>query len=312
MLTGALLMLAMPAMGTERAAAKIEFVFGTADIVSVTGQKRAAEKGSPVYVGDTVTTLDARTQLRFTDGAYVALLPRSEFRVNAYRYDGQLDGNERLIMQLIRGGLRTISGQVGKGLQSAYEMITEAATIGIRGTDYTVVYGEGISGSVASGHIAVCNAGGCLDVPQGQSYYVHDQNTKPVFTGKAALLQPPQPNSVRKKSSGDKAEMGLAMRNLQRSKDGRSAADADQSHRNAGTKLIDKEAGNGGLDKGADQDISFLSDTTSLNGVGFTHISSAAPQAKGPASQAVIVLQNLGLGSVNGNGAAWGKGGKRN
>jgi len=175
------------------AAATVEFVWGMAYAVSISGEKRELEKGSGIDVGDTVVSETARVQLRFTDGGFVSLAPHSEFRVNAYSYSGQPDGSERVAMELIKGGLRTISGLIGKARQSAYKMKTSVATIGIRGTEYTVVYGESVSGTVSAGAVAVCNAGGCLDVTHGQSYYVKDENTKPVFISTPALLSPRQP-----------------------------------------------------------------------------------------------------------------------
>ena len=176
------------------AAATVEFVWGMAYAVSISGEKRELEKGSDIDVGDTVISeTAAHVQLRFTDGGFVSLAPQSEFRVNAYSYSGKADGSERIAMELIKGGLRTISGLIGKAIQSAYEMKTKVATIGIRGTEYTVVYGESVSGTVSAGAVAVCNAGGCLDVSHGQSYYVKDETIKPVFIGKAAVLSPRQP-----------------------------------------------------------------------------------------------------------------------
>lgn len=174
-------------------AATVEFVWGMAYAVSISGEKRELVKGSRIDVGDTVVSETARVQLRFTDGGFVSLVPNSEFRVNAYSYSGKPDGSERIAMELMKGGLRTISGLIGKAIQSAYEMKTAVATIGIRGTEYTVVYGESVSGTVSAGAIAVCNAGGCLDVAHGQSYYIKDENTKPVFISKPALLFPRQP-----------------------------------------------------------------------------------------------------------------------
>jgi hypothetical protein len=94
---------------------------------------------------------------------------------------------------LIKGGLRTISGLIGKSMKTAYEMKTTVATIGIRGTEYTVVYGQSVSGTVSAGAIAVCNAGGCLDVSRGLSYYIKDEHTKPIFINTPAMLSPPQP-----------------------------------------------------------------------------------------------------------------------
>jgi hypothetical protein len=73
-------------------------------------------------------------------------------------------------------------------------MSTTVATLGIRGTEYTMQLNGGLSGSVAEGEIEVCNAGGCLAVAAGQSYYVPDASTKPIFSNKQTYLPPPQPS----------------------------------------------------------------------------------------------------------------------
>ena len=288
----------------ENAAATVEFVFGTATIVSAGGEKHAVEKGSPVFPGDTVVTLDARTQLRFTDGGFVGLLPGSEFKVNAYSYNGKPDGNERVSMALLKGGLRTISGLIGKSIQSAYEMVTNVATIGIRGTEYTVVYGQSITGTVASGRIAVCNGAGCLDVGQGQSYYVRDEYTKPVFTAKAAQLPPPPPDSTRTGSPSGNGKSGLSVSGVWRSEHSQSGVGPDHavgrgraSGRNAGSAdPIDPDA-------------------SASRGIGYTLIGSSAPNVQDPAQRVSNFLQEdlvPGNGNGNGNGLAYGKGGKPN
>ena len=144
-----LLLRTSPLLASETAT--VEFVWGVAYAISGAGEKRELQKGSPIEVGDTVLSETARLQLRFTDGGFVSLAPHSEFRVNAYSYSGKSDGTERIAMELIKGGLRTVSGLIGKVIQSAYELKTNVATIGIRGTEYTVVYGKSVSGTVSAG-----------------------------------------------------------------------------------------------------------------------------------------------------------------
>jgi len=80
--------------------------------------------------------------------------------------------------------------------RKAYQMTTTVATIGIRGTEYTMQLNGSLKGAVAEGEIEVCNAGGCLAVPAGQAYLVNDQNTKPVLTQNQTLLPPPAPSSA--------------------------------------------------------------------------------------------------------------------
>ncbi len=175
-------------------AATAQFVFGAVSLARTDGTSVALTRGDEIMVGESViTSADGRTHLRFTDGGFVSLTPDSEFRVNAYSYSGEPDGTERASLALLKGGLRTITGVIGKASEAAYEMVTRVATIGIRGTEYTLVYGAGLIGTVGFGRIVVCNSGGCLDFGKGESFYVKDENTKPVRTEKAAQLPPPQP-----------------------------------------------------------------------------------------------------------------------
>jgi len=69
------------------------------------------------------------------------------------------------------------------------------ATIGIRGTEYTIEYGHSVTGTVGEGQIEVCNGGGCLSVTNGESYYVQGQEVKPVLTNKRTDLPPPSPEA---------------------------------------------------------------------------------------------------------------------
>jgi hypothetical protein len=175
------------------AAARVEFVSGIAKAVDIKGAERVLARGAEVGEGDTVDTGNARVQLRFSDGAYVSLQPQSKFRIDEYRFDGRTDGSERGFFSLLQGGLRTITGLVGRTNKKNYQVSTGIATIGIRGTEYTVSYGSSLSGSVGEGEIAVCNAGGCANITSGESYYVSTADVKPVITGKKTDLPPPPP-----------------------------------------------------------------------------------------------------------------------
>jgi hypothetical protein len=178
------------------AAATAQFVFGAVTVVKPDGNREPVERGAQLLEGDTlVTGDDGRIHLRFADGGFVSLIPNSEFRIDAWRFTGELDGSERLAMRLLKGGLRTVSGRIGKAAQAAYEMTTRAATIGIRGTEYTLLHrpDDTVSGSVAEGRIEVCNAGGCLDVNTGLSFLAVSTDIRPSLIEKAADLGAPQP-----------------------------------------------------------------------------------------------------------------------
>ena len=173
--------------------ARVEFVVGNVFALAVDGSVRALVKGAAVEEGDTVNTNEGRAQLRFTDDGFVSLHSRTVFRIDQYRWGGVNDGSERSFFSLIEGGVRTITGKLAKHNRTAYKMTTRLATVGIRGTQYTMQLNGSLSGSVAEGEIEVCNAGGCIAVPAGQGYFVPDANTRPLLSNKQTYLPPVPP-----------------------------------------------------------------------------------------------------------------------
>lgn len=178
------------------AAAQVQFVVGDVQVIAPNGQARTAHKGMEVDSGETVSTNAGRAQLRFTDGAQVSLQPQSDFRIDDYHYEGKTDGSERGFFSLLKGGLRTITGLVGRTNRRAYQVSTAVATIGIRGTEYTIAYTNSITGSVGEGEINVCNGAGCQPFVNGESFLVPDSSTLPQLTERKSDLSPPQPDSV--------------------------------------------------------------------------------------------------------------------
>ncbi|MEO8630031.1 MAG: FecR family protein [Betaproteobacteria bacterium] len=173
--------------------ARVDFLVGDVIARDSLGNERPLAKGAEVRQGDTIDTRTGRVQLRFTDGAYMSLQPGTLFRIDQYSFSGVADGSERGFFSLLKGGLRTISGLVGRTNKKNYQIKTTIATIGIRGTEYTVSYDGIARGAVGEGEIAVCNLGGCLYVASGQSYFVADAKTKPTLSTVRTSLAPPQP-----------------------------------------------------------------------------------------------------------------------
>jgi len=181
---------AFPVMAQSAPAARIDFAIGDVAAVNKAGLSRPLAKGAQVEQGETINTNNGRAQLRFTDGAYVSLQPQSKFRIDQYRFEGKQDGSERTFLSLLKGGLRTITGVVGRTNKKNYQVSTTVATIGIRGTEYTIQYGGSISGTVGEGEIVVCNSAGCQTVNTGGTFYVADQDTRPQVTDQATDVPP--------------------------------------------------------------------------------------------------------------------------
>jgi hypothetical protein len=169
---------AYPVLGHTAAAARIEFATGNVMAISSAGQRPLA-RGAELNAGETINTGDGRAQLRFADGAMMSLQPQTEFRIDDYSYGGKNDGTEKGFFSLLRGGLRTITGYIGKGNRDNYKVTTSVATIGIRGTEWSGSLTPGstpdetqLNLGTGEGAIEVCNAGGCIVVASGESAIV--------------------------------------------------------------------------------------------------------------------------------------------
>lgn len=172
-------------------AARMDFAVGEVIATSPSGTRRALGKGSDLHEGDLISTNNGRAQLRFADGAYMSLQPQTDFKIDQFRFQGKPDGSESAVFSLLKGGLRTITGLVGRNNRQNYRLQTTVATIGIRGTEFSVAYGNSITVSVGDGAVEACNSGGCLTGYTGQTLYVADVNVPPVIVFRKVELPPP-------------------------------------------------------------------------------------------------------------------------
>ena len=116
----------------------VERLQGSAQIISGSNQKTVEAK-SEVYQGDQITTArDAEILLRMTDGTMLAIRPNSNLIVSEYRFDNKNSDNDNLLIRLVKGGFRTVTGAIGKKNPQKVKFNTPTATIGIRGTDFEV------------------------------------------------------------------------------------------------------------------------------------------------------------------------------
>jgi len=121
----------------EVIAGRVIVVKGEVIAVEPSGATRELIRRAAVYVGDTiVTSADSSAQLRMEDQALIALKESTQFAILEYDYE-QSPATDASTLQLIEGGFRTITGNIGSQNRDAYETrISNFATIGIRGTDY--------------------------------------------------------------------------------------------------------------------------------------------------------------------------------
>lgn len=112
-------------------------VSGVVSVKRSTGSMGIIARGSVVRPGDTVFTQpESRAVIELRDGARLTVRPSSEFRIEGYRYAENDPANDSTILRLLKGGLRTLTGLLGKRKPTAFSLNTGTATIGIRGTDF--------------------------------------------------------------------------------------------------------------------------------------------------------------------------------
>ena len=83
--------------------------------VSRGGQISPLMKGASLQAGDGVITgIASNAQLRMSDGAVIALRAQSEFKIDQYSFNGKTDGSEKAELSLVKGGVRAVTGAIGR------------------------------------------------------------------------------------------------------------------------------------------------------------------------------------------------------
>lgn len=170
---------AFPGIAFGQAAAKVDFAIGNATATGADGRPRPLSKGTEVFEGDVINTGKGRLQLRFADGAQMALQPDTDFKIEKFRFVEKGGGQDGVVMNLIKGGMRTITGVIGRANRNAYALNTPSATIGIRGTEFTAEMGDTLRAFCVQGLIFLGNQGGGLLLASGQGAFVSNFTTQP-------------------------------------------------------------------------------------------------------------------------------------
>ena len=123
----------------------------------------------------------------------MALYPDSQFTVTRYA-DGAGAGEDHFVVNLLRGGMRALTGLIGKRNPANYKVVTPTAVVGIRGSAFLLAIDANgqvfVSGE--QDEIEVCTQAGCVGVTAGEAVLVVSDQDLPVYTHTRALLPVPQ------------------------------------------------------------------------------------------------------------------------
>lgn len=171
----------VPAPASHNAAGVVALVDGTATVTSPGASPRPLKVGDTVSEGDEIASArDGEVHIRMQDSGFLVLRPDTRMKVASYKADGGADDHG--VLQLLAGGLRSVSGWIGKFNQKSYAVKTATATIGIRGTDHETRYipegsSEGEPGTydrVYAGRTVIETSAGSAEINPDQAGYQPD------------------------------------------------------------------------------------------------------------------------------------------
>jgi hypothetical protein len=197
----AVLAFAAGATGVLASTGTVTQLSGTLSVRKADGSVRILSQRSQVQSGDTLNTeRDSFAQIKFSDGAQLTLKPNTAVKIDSFRFSEDKPQEDSFLYHLVKGGLRAVTGIVGKRSSDKYELGTATATIGIRGTTLSAddcVSSRGgdcarlaaaVYVGVSDGEVVVRNGQGELGLAAGQ-FGQAAANQRPLFLSTDPGLQ---------------------------------------------------------------------------------------------------------------------------
>ena len=192
---------------------QVTHLSGTLTAKRADGSTKLFSTKSEVQEGDTLSTeQETYARIKFADGAEVVLRPGSQLKVANYAFDEAKPQSDNIVLNMLRGGFRAVTGLVGKRNRDAVNFATTNATIGIRGTHFGALICQNDCGNVptatgkppenglhldvADGAIVVRNAAGQQEINTGQFGYVRSSTTAPAIVPPQQGIQVTMPTSI--------------------------------------------------------------------------------------------------------------------
>jgi len=112
-------------------------VTGRATVTSPDGQIRKIKKGTEIKSTDIVSTSSrSYVRMKMQDQSYIMVRPDSRMVIEDFKYSEKKPKENRGFFALLKGGFRAVTGLIRN--KKKYRYNTAVATIGIRGTEFSV------------------------------------------------------------------------------------------------------------------------------------------------------------------------------
>ncbi len=138
---GALLAAACSVAWAGQVAGTVIHLSGALMAQKADGKAKLLSMRSEVEPGDTlVSEKNTYAQIKFIDNSVITLKPDTTFKIEAFAFDAGKPDSDSASFNLVKGGLRSLTGLLGKRNKEKFLLKTPTATIGIRGTNFIAEY----------------------------------------------------------------------------------------------------------------------------------------------------------------------------
>jgi hypothetical protein len=122
---------------------KVAKIQGKVTATGVDGKSRELSKGAAVFSEDKLESMgESNAVLVFRDQSRMTVTPNSVVVLENVKFEGADSSEGSFSARLVKGGMRALTGLLGKRKPEAVKFNAATATIGIRGTGLDVLMGE--------------------------------------------------------------------------------------------------------------------------------------------------------------------------
>jgi len=163
-------------------AGKVILVKGEALAIDEKGKERKLKRRAQIFTGDTIKTIEKSSmRLVMVDQSLLSLKADTVLKISDYKFSFKEKNKDAMVLDLLKGGMRAVTGVIGVRSKKQYRINTPTATMGVRGTAMEVIVAENGQVSVTfdfgSGHIV--NKAGRFEVGNLQTATISHKNKKP-------------------------------------------------------------------------------------------------------------------------------------
>jgi len=175
-------LLLLPLSSAFAASAYVHELAGTMTAQYGSGPSRPLKVGDTLDAGVRLATGDKTSAVvKFEDGQVIVLQSNTQFVVREYQYNTKSVKDSNVFFALLRGGARFVTGVIGATNRNAFRVSAGTATIGVRGTDVSIVLDQSVVQAVVNnGSISFTTAEGTINLNPGD-FGSYTPGTAPVI-----------------------------------------------------------------------------------------------------------------------------------